>query len=447
MRRALACLVLTAATTATTASTATADPVADARALADRAAEAQRLLAHARAARDLLYYLSDPRGLQAELYQAYEAADRDPITGPLLRNLINLYRGRTLELATQVQALGDTATPASLSVGLGLTWDAPICRLLELSASGSGFYEDGGASAALAWGVGGCLPLPFNTISVGYRGRRDVRRSLLAVPVIDDDRNTGDTVYGDLRFYRWLSEHHQIDAGPLAMQFDWTRGDGVATSLQVWGSIAPVHWARRGKGYRDRDQTYDFMRLRFQTLDAVGAASDAPLTFAMSPLAVDGVMVGDVALGLDLGWQSAQWTTGAAQPPSYTTVHVDAAVTTSTERTTLEVHALRSLQPVSTALILDEHRLTGRLDLARAAAWLRLDGFLSRARLRGAAVTTDRAWTWGAGGDFTMLLTDHLSIYVRAEGARNVVVDPGPISTRFELRGTAGVTADYRSKL
>ncbi len=446
MRRATA-LVALAAATAATAGTAAADPAAEAQQLLDRAAEARRLLAHARAARDFLYYLSDPRGLQFELYQTYAAIDRDPILGPLLRNLVDLYRGRTLELATQVQALGDTATPASLGIGVGLTWDAPICRLLELSGSAQGFYEDGDTAAALAWGVGGCLPLPFNTIEVGYRGRRDVRRSLLAVPTIDGDRNTGDTVYGTVRFYRWLSAGHQVDLMPLSLQFDWTRADRSATSLLVGGSMAPAYWARRGKGYRGGDQTYDFMRIRFQVLDAVGVPSDAPLTVALSPVAIDGVRVGDVALGLDVGWQSAQWSTGAANPPSSSTVHVDASVTTGTERTTLEIHAQRAMQPVSTALILDEHRLTGRLDVARAAAWLRLDGFLSRARLRGAAVTTDRVWTWGAGGDFTMLLTEHLSLYVRAEGARNVVVDPGAASTRFELRGTAGVTADYRSKL
>ncbi|MBL8621570.1 MAG: hypothetical protein JNK64_09710, partial [Myxococcales bacterium] len=59
---------------------------------------------------------------------------------------------------------------------------------------------------------------------------------------------------------------------------------------------------------------------------------------------------------------------------------------------------------------------------------------------------SQRVWTYGAGVDGTLAMTDHLFLYARAEGARNVVVDEDaavPATVR-ELRVTAGVTAELR---
>lgn len=442
MLRAAAALAVLLSAAPSTAAPADALP-GPVREVVEHVEAARRLYDQAVAARDFLYYLSDPRGFRGELYRMYERIDRDPVLGELVRNLASLYRGRVLEVRAQVHALADVETPATLGGGLGLTWDAPLCRLFEVQGSAQGFYRDGDLSAAFAWGVGGCLPLPLNTIEISYRGRRDVRRSLLAVPMpaLDDERNTSDTVVGTARFYRWLSEHHQVDLMPFSIQFDWSRADGP-TLLRASGSTAPARWARRGKGYAGRDQTYDFFMVRFDTLDQLGDGTGVVSAVSVSPLAVDGIRVGDdVALGLDLGWLMALGTTTA--DPRVIAL-IDASMIGGSDSVTVEVHAMNTAQPVDADVALAEQRLTGRLDLARPAAWVRFDGFAARSRLWTANQSTSPAWTWGAGGELTMLLGDHLALFIRAEVARNVVVDPAAAVTGTQLgaRGTIGVSAD-----
>lgn len=425
------------------------DPVTDAVASAQAAAAQVRQLGEtARDVRDLLYYLSDPRGFQYDYYRAQDQVLRDPILGPLVQNLAELYRHRRWEAKVQAQAMGDTATPASAAVGAGITWDAPLCRLFEAQGSAQGFYDDGDTQLAAAWGVGACLPLPFDTFELGYRGRRRVRRSLLARPVVIGDRDTGDTVYANLRFYRWLSSAHQVDVGPMSFQFDWTRAG--ATTFQSWASIAPVHWARRGRGFAGRDQTYDFFRTRFTTLGLLDDGVADPLAVEMAPLAIDGVAVtDDLALGLDVGLGIGEWSDGAGVRHNRETVHVDAAVTARLGPAVAEVHAMNVMNPTLANQVLDEQRLTARLDLDREAAWLRADGFVSHARLLGADRFSARVWTWGVGADATFAVTKEVFLYARAEGARNVVVDDVATvpATQRELRVTGGVTAELRRGL
>lgn len=408
--------------------------------------EAAQLADTARDVRDLLYYLNDPRGFRYDFYQANDQLQRDLILGPLVRNLAALYSHRKLELTLEAQTMADTATPASAAIGGGIVWDAPLCRLFEAQGSGQGFYDDGELRTAAAWGVAGCLPLPFNTLEMGYRGRRQVRRSLLAIPIADGERASGDTIYANLRFYRWLSNAHQIDVAPMQFQFDWAR-TGV-TTFQSYGSIAPVHWARRGRGFAGRDQTYDFMRFAFTTLGVYDEVTD-PLTVAFSPLAIDGVRLGDdVAIGLDVGWASSQWGAGITTV-SKNGVHLDLTVVGGIGPATVEIHAKNVAQPTLSNLVLDEQRLTATVDLERTAAWIRADGFASRARLRAADRDSARAWTWGAGLDATVALTSKVFVYGRAEAARNLVLDAAATtpSTAFDVRGTVGVTASLRQAL
>ena len=423
------------------------DPVGEAAAAAVRLAEEARHLGEtARDVRDLLYYLSDPRGFQYDYYRASEQLTNDPVLGPLVDNLAALYRHRQWEAKVQGQAMVDSATPASVAVGAGLSWDAPLCRLFEAQGSVQGFYDDGKAQAAMAYGVGGCLPLPFDTFELGYRGRRDVRNSLLARPIALGERASGDTVYANLRFYRWLSADHQIDVAPMRFQFDWVHGG--ATTFQSWASIQPVYWARRGRGLGGRDQTFDFMKIAFTTLGLTSDGVDDPLVAAISPLAIGGVRLGEhVAIGLDAGFEIGEFhPPGVIEAVQRNALHLDATVQARHGGATLEVHAINGMYPTSANQILDEDRLTARLDVDRPAAWLRADGFVSHARLLSLTRYSERVWTYGAGVDGTLALTDHLFLYARAEGARNVVVDEDaavPATVR-EPRVTAGVTAELR---
>lgn len=425
---------------------ATADAEAALATAARLADEAAQLADTARDVRDLLYYLSDPRGFRYDYYRASDQLQRDPVLGPLVRNLAELYGHRQLEVKLEAQTMADTATPASAALGAGIVWDAPLCRLFEAQGSGQGFYDDGALRAAGAWGIAGCLPLPFNTLELGYRGRRQVRRSLLAIPIADGERASGDTIYAGLRFYRWLSKNHQIDLSPMRFQFDWARTS--VTTFQSYGSFAPVHWARRGKGYAGRDQTYDFMRIVFTTLGVDDGVTD-PLAVSVTPLAIDGIRLGDdVAIGLDVGWASAQWGSNT-DTVSRNGLHLDASVVGGVGPATVELHVKNLMQPTLSNLVLDEQRLTATIDLERTAAWIRADGFASRARLRAVDRDSARAWTWGAGLDATLALTSKVFLYARAEAARNIVLDAAATTpaTAFDVRGTFGVTASLRQAL
>ncbi|MEZ4398753.1 MAG: hypothetical protein R3B06_01945 [Kofleriaceae bacterium] len=423
---------------------ATVDGVVRAAEEAERlVAQARRLADTARDVRDLLYYLSDPRGFQYEAMQTIDLVQRDPILGPLVRNLAELYRHRRWEAFATGQAMVDSATPASVAAGAGLTWDAPLCRLFEAQGSVQGFYQDQAAHGALAWGIGGCLPLPFNTFELAYHGRRDVRRSLLATSVRFPERDRGDTVDATVRFYRWLSPGHQIDVAPLSLQFDWARTD--VTMFSSWMSLAPVRWARRGKGVGGRDQTFDFMRITFRTYGDQDDGVADPLAAAFSPLILDGIKLGDrIAVGLDVGLGIGELDATHRQA-----LHLDASVVTVAGPTTVELHAQRAMQPTLANQLLDEDRLTARLDVDRTAAWLRVDGFAAHARLLGDARFSQRVWTYGAGADVTMALTDRIFLYGRLEGARGIVADDAAAipATQRELRGTAGVTTTLRRPL
>jgi|GEM_PF-3488299 len=418
-----------------------AQDVARAQALVDRARELART---ANEVRDFLYYLSDPRGFEYDLYATQSELLSDPIIGPLARNLASLYSGRVWTATLQGQAMADTGTPASAAIGATLSWDMPLCRLFEAQAAGQVFYEDEGPSAAMTWGVGGCLPLPFDTFELGYRGRRAVRTSLLSVPIIAGDRQRGDTIYSNLRFYRYLSARHQIDVMPLSVNFDFA-SVGNGTSSQAYLVFGPAHWARRGKGYRGRDQSYDFFRIVLNQLGVDDGIAD-PLVASFSPLAIDGVSIGDhVQLGLDVGWEQAEVYDAYVMAVSRQALHLDASVIGGVDGATVELHVRNAMQPTLYNQLLDEDRVTGRVDLERRAAWLRVDGFASHARLIGSQRYSDRVWTYGAGADVTVALTKHVFGYARGETARGLVVEtaaPTP-DTALDLRGTLGVTTRF----
>lgn len=440
--------ILALVATFAVAGPARAQSVDDAEAAVRRAQDlvdqARDLARTAEDVRDLLYYLSDPRGFQHDLYATQDQVLADPILGPLARNLASLYRGRVWTFTAQAQAVADTATPASAAVGASLAWDLPLCRLFSAQGSGQVFYEDDQPEAALSWGVGGCLPLPFDTFELGYRGRRQVRTSLLATPIALGERQSGDTVYSSLRFYRWLSRDHQIDAMPFSVNFDFA--DGGDSGFQAYLTFSPAHWARRGKGWGGRDQTYDFVRLVYSSLGVYDDTFDSAVV-TVSPLAIDGVGIGPhLALGLDVGWMYAELFDRDVLARRPSGVYLDAAVVGGTRAVSAELHVKNVMQPTIEDQVLDEDRLTARIDVSRAAAWLRADAFASHARLFGVERTSAKVWTYGAGADLTLALGKHVFGYLRAEAARAIVVDATAATpaTALDARGTLGVTTQLQ---
>lgn len=435
---------------ATATGPARATPIDDAETAVRRAQaladDARKLAETAQDVHDLLYYLSDPRGFQHDLYATQQEVLDDPILGPLARNLYSLYQHRVWKLSVQAQAMADTDTPISAAAGASFVFDMPLCRVFEAQGAGQIFYQDGEPEAAMSWGVGGCLPFIWAAFELGYRGRREVRTSLLSVPITAGPRQSGDTVYSNFRFYRYLSSSTQVDFMPLSLNFDFANVD-YGSSFQAYMSFQPVHWARRGKGYNGRDQNYDFFRIVLNQLGVDDGVSD-PLVVAFSPLAIDGVAIGDhLQLGLDVGWEQAEVSREREEIPELRrkALHLDASVIAGAGRATVEVHAKNAMQPTIYNQILDEDRLTARLDVDRNAAWLRVDGFASHARLIGVDRYSERVWTYGAGADVTFAITDQLFGYARGEAARSIVVDtalPTPRTAR-DLRGTLGLTTRW----
>jgi hypothetical protein len=189
----------------------------DAERLLDVAAEhfeeARRLRDIIQIAKALAY--SDPQQLQWEIATVYGQFLSDPILGPLVTNLAAQYRGGYVRLDLDAGAGVDAAMPASASASASAAWEIPLCRILGARAAGLGGWEEGSAIGSYVLTGSACLPLPANTIQFAYTRRGNVRTSLLSVPVILDDRRTGDLYDFEIRFYRYRGEHHQIDAMPM----------------------------------------------------------------------------------------------------------------------------------------------------------------------------------------------------------------------------------------
>jgi hypothetical protein len=443
---------------AASASPARADETTDeAQKVLDAAAEhfeeARRLRDLINLAQTLAY--SDPKQIQWEFATAYGEIANDPILGPLVSNLAAQYRGGYVKVDLDAGAGIDAAVPAAANAAASAAWEIPLCRILGARAAGLGGYEDGGAVGSYVLTGSACLPLPADTVTFAYTRRGNVRTSLLAVPVILDDRRTGDLYDIGIRFYRYRGEHNQIDVMPFDLQIDVSRDEDGGFGA-IWSSLetAPVKWRRRGKGLAGDDQTFGFMNvtLRYQDDDAAVGGRDAGVVIVW-PFTLDGIHVTpDITAGAGGGWVTASGTEGAGDMP--TQLVDETGVASYLQLDFLlgpvrgNVRVARDYYPTFDAQFVVDDRISSRLDYAQDKLALAATMFAANDRVRRQGATPPAEVVSGGALDAAYSLGHGLHALARVEGAHALVAGTSidPIVTRFDIRASASLAYHWDRK-
>ncbi len=444
-----ACLVGALAAAAPRA-TARADTGDDARRLLDQAAtrieQARQLRDLLALARALAY--ADPREVEWVFASAYGELLGHPLLGPLVDNLVAQYRGGRARLEVDAGAGVDVATPAVVSAAVAAAWELPLCRVVGARAAGLGGWEDGGTFGSYVLTGSACLPLPANTVEVAYTRRGHVRTSLLTVPVVLDDRRTGDLYDIAIRFYRYRGAHHQLDVMPLAVQIDVSRDDdGGFAAIGSSVETAPVVWRRRGKGLAGGDQVFRFMqvRMRYQDDDAAVGGRDAGAVTVV-PLELAGIHVTpDVTVGGGGGYVRAAGSEGTGEAAvdvveeSGVVAHLQLDWVMGPVRG--QVRIARELYPTYDAQFVVDDRIATRLDYAAGRVAGAVTAFAARDQVRREGATPPPELVSGGGVDGAYALGRGVHALARVEAAHALAAGTSaePVRTRFEVRASAGV--------
>jgi len=392
------------------------------------------------------------RHLPARLYgDLLREIDRDPVLRAIAINTRDLYRGGYVRLDLDAGATTDLDVPAAATASIDAAWELPLCTVLGGAASGLVGYGDGDALASYAATVRGCLPLPANTIEVGYSRRNNVRASVLARPVTFTERRTSDLVEIDLRFYRWRGSRYHVDISPIEIDIEHSV-DRQGEQLGAWTSsvsIAPVAWRRRGKGLLGADQVFRVMHVHFWDLQNDGSSVFTQAGH-IAPLVIDGIHLADHAtFGADVGWAIAgtYQGSGATAMPILDAggVHADVHVDTVLASWATRVRASHTWLPLFDGQLVRDSRLEVHAQREWQPATLRVTGFVARQQVF-RELPGDRTLLVGGGAaDAAWSLGRGVLVYGRVEVARALLAGlaSDPVQATREVRATVGVNAHY----
>jgi len=405
--------------------------------------EARRLRDVLAIARELAY--ADPRAVEWAFASAYGEVLADPIVGPLIANLAAQYRGGYVRVDLDAGVGGDLLTPAAGSVAVGAAWELPICRVLGARAAGLGGWEDGGAVGSYVLTGSACLPLPADTIEFAYTRRGNVRTSLLTVPVVLDERRSGDVYDFDIRFYRYRGEHNQVDVMPFQVHIDVSRdeagGFGAITSRVVG---APAAWKRRGKGLAGEDQVWRFMGfdMRYQDDDAAIGGRDAGVVTIL-PLEISGVPVTpEVAASVGGGYVRAGGVDGEVDVVEASGAVAYPQLGALPRPVRLQARAARDYLPTYDAQFVVDDRLSTRVDVAVSRAVAGVAIFAARDQVMRDTDTPAAELVTGGSVDGAYALGGGLHVLARVEGAHAIEAGRAAdaVTTRFDVRASAGLS-------
>ncbi|MCX5742899.1 MAG: hypothetical protein NT062_10430 [Proteobacteria bacterium] len=400
------------------------------------------------------YALENPDELQylpAQIYGDLLAAiDEDPVISALFANLGEQYRHGYVRVAVDAGVTSDRATPIAATASVDAAWELPICRVLGASAYGMGGY-DGDAIGAYALTGTACLPLPADTVQVSYTRRDNVRTSLLTRPVVLRDRQRDDIVDVMVRFYRYLGEHNVVDVMPFDLHVDVASSAATKRfgSQDLHLEVAPARWHRRNKGFLgSADQTFQFFEVRALFRNDADSTRQAANTIIM-PLTIDGIRLGDdAAFGFELGVAQAGGSDGPNTMPvdvvRKTDVHARGMLDFVIRPVVAQLELSHTILPTYDAQLVVEDRVALHAQTALSRVLVRAEGFVTRARLL-RQTGEIRAVLLGGASDVSLELADNLHLVGHVEGARvlDAVVATDPVTPRWELRATIGLTAHF----
>lgn len=409
---------------------------------ADRIELARQARDLLRLARELAY--ADPRQVEWALASAYGDVLADPVLGPLVSNLVAQYRGGFVRADVDAGLSADVSMPAAASVSVAAAYELPLCRVAGVRAAGLGGWDGGSALGSYVLTGSACLPLPANTLEVAYTRRGNVRTSLLAVPMIVDDRRSGDIYDFVIRFYRWRGKAHQVDVMPMQIHIDVGRDGDAFAAITSSVDAAPAVWRRRGKGLAGEDQVWSFMaiQMRYQDDDAAVGGRDAGAVTIL-PLAIEGAHVTpDVVATVGGGFVRAAGVMGETDvvERSGAVAHLQFEGLRGPVRAS--VRGARDYIPTYDAQIIVDDRLSTRVDVAVRGVAAGLSVFAARQEVLRDTGDAEPELVTGGSLDAAYLLGHGFHLLGRVEGAHALVAGlaSDPVVAQFEIRASAGVS-------
>lgn len=422
---------------------------------ADVVSDAARLSRTLDTVLDVSYALRDPDAVWQEVLRDYDQLLQDPVAAALVGNVLRQYRGGYVGITATAGVTTDLDTPVAGNAAVDVAYQLPLCRVLGVNGSGLAGYADGDGLAS--WSLGGtaCLPLPADTIQVSYTHRENVRTSLFSRPVVLTDRTTDDVVGIEVRPYRWLGEHNNIDVLPFDIGIDVSRDaqtSGFGTQV-VTLDMSPTRWHRRGKGLPGADQTYEFVKfhLIFQEDDKSLGGRTATIN-TISPLTVDGIHLGpDVTFGADVGFLQAYADTAYASNNrlvSMNAAHSEVWIDTAVAPFGAELRATHTILPTYDGQLVRDNRIAATMQLATATYTARAAGFLGRDEILRNEPGGAKLGIAGGALDLAYAATRRVFLIGRVEAARTLAAGRAmdAVATQWDLRATVGVTTQFDAR-
>lgn len=404
---------------------------------------------------EVAYALEDPEELRLLPSKLYGELLKDPVMAAIVENTVNQYRGGYVSVAATAGLTADLGTPAAANASLDVGYQLPLCRVLGATATGLLGYADGEALGSYALGSTACLPLPADTIQVSYTHRENVRTTLLARPVVLDDRRTDDLVDVQIRFYRWLGPHNQVDIMPFDVNVDVSRSaetTGFGSQLATIDA-APVAWYRRGKGLAGQDQTFRFVQVHAVVQDDdESAGGRGAEVVTISPLIVDGLHLGpDATFGANLGFihgLGREARMDNVRLVDMSGAHAELWLATAVAPLGAELRATHTMLPTYDGQIVRDNRLAARVQIATPFYAARAEGFLGRDEILRKEPGGAKIGIAGGAADVAWAATQRVHLIGRIEAARSLaaVRAADPISSQWDFRATIGVTTHWDAR-
>ena len=404
---------------------------------------------------DVAYALQDPEELRLIPSKLYGELLKDPVVGALVENVVNQYRGGYVSVAVTAGVTADLGTPAAANASVDAGYQIPLCRVVGVTASGLAGYADHDAIGSYALGGSACLPLPADTVQVSYTHRENVRTSLLARPIVLDQRLTDDLVDVQIRFYRWLGVHDQVDVMPFDVNVDVSRSaetTGFGSQLSTIDA-APAAWYRRGKGLPGQDQSYRFVQVHAVVQDDdTSAGGRGSEVVVISPLIVDGIHLGpDATFGANLGFLYGLGREARDQMTdlvSMSGAHAELWVATAVAPFGAEVRATHTMLPTYDGQVVRDNRIAARMQVATPFYSARAEGFLGRDQMLRKEPGGAKIGVAGGAIDVAWAATHRIHLIGRLETARSLaaVRAADPVVSQWDFRATIGVTTHWDAR-
>ncbi|HEY4058096.1 MAG TPA: hypothetical protein VGM39_15885 [Kofleriaceae bacterium] len=426
---------------------------------------ANRAVGYMQTAYDIAHLPQQLDQAYSDLLKLTEQVENDPVLGPMMHSLAELYRHGYVRLDANAGLSSDVDLPAGANASVDAAWELPICRVLHAAGSGQIGRDAGDTIKSYAFTLGACLPLPADTIQADYTRSENALTSLLSGPVRLRDRRTADEVNGLIRFYRYRGDTNQVDFMPIDIDVVHSRSthDGTGDPDAAFGSwisfidFSPVHWIHR----RDNGMPIEFQFVQVHFMDQYDDHSDREADAGgISPLIIKGIPIaGPVVLDADVGIALATTSDSSRamndqtlidRKGLHTALGLRAVVPGFVDKSVLtaELRGNHTLATLYDAQIVSENRIALSVAHANETLTARMEGFASRDLIVRDAPGGKHVFVGGAAAEVAWAVHPQIDVTGRVEVARSLTAFSSlePVETADDVRAMLGVNVHYNTR-